>query len=134
MKRDAVDFFSVRAGHEAIHDRLTNWALWSRGGRGGSSTLPMFRFYRPDGYHELTASIPVDSLDATRLQKLMVVLPEKHRWAIQWGYVFSFIPVWKVQRELGVTRTGLYDLIHDARSMLKNRGGVNVEANARTSP
>lgn len=121
MRRDPVDFFVVRAGHEAIHERLTNWARWSRGGRGSTSTLPMFRFYRPDGYHELTAAIPVDSLDATRVQKLMVVLPEKHRWAMQWSYAHPWIHVQKVCRVLAVSRDALAELVHDGRSMLRNR-------------
>lgn len=121
MRREPVDFFTVRAGHEAIHERLTNWARWSRGGRGGSSTLPMFRFYRPDGYHELTGGIPVDSLDATRIQKLMVVLPEKPRHAVQWSYCFPFIHVQKVCRVLAVSRDALGELVHDGRSMLRNR-------------
>jgi hypothetical protein len=53
MKRDAVDFFSIRAGHEQIHERLQNWARWGRGGRGGGAMLPMFQNYRPEGYYEL---------------------------------------------------------------------------------
>jgi len=121
MKRDPVDFFTIRSGHEAIHERLRNWALWARGGRGGSSTLPMFRFYRPDGYHELAVGIPIDSLDATSLQKLMVVLPEKNRWAVQWAYAYPFVHVQKVCRVLAVSRDALCELVHDGRTMLRNR-------------
>lgn len=121
MRRDAVDFFAVREIHRDIHERLLNWAKWARGGRGGGNVLPMFRLYRPDGYHELTGTVPVDSLDATRLQKLMVVLPEKHRWAIQWTYCFPFIHVQKVCRVLAVNRPALCELVHDGRSILNNR-------------
>jgi hypothetical protein len=51
----------------------------------------------------------------------MVVLPEKNRWAIQWSYAFPFIRVEKVCRVLAVNRPGLGELVHDGRSMLKNR-------------
>lgn len=121
MRRDAIDFFAIRAGHEAVHERLVNWALWARGGRGGSGVLPMFQHYRPDGYHELAVAIPIDTLDATALQKLMVLLPEKNRWAIQWSYVKPWIHAQKVCRVLAVSRDGLCELVHDGRSILKNR-------------
>lgn len=121
MKRDAIDFFEVRPAHRAVHESLLNWARWARGGRGGSAMLPMFQHYRPDGYHELTVAIPVDSLAATKLQKLMIVLPEKHRWAIQWHYVKPWIHPLKVCRVLAVSRDALAELVHDGRSMLRNR-------------
>jgi len=120
MKRDSIDFHAVRLEHEAIHARLCNWARWARGSRSGSSTLPMFHGYRPDGYHELTVCIPIDSLDAVKLQKLFILLPEKHRWALQWSYVKPWIPEQKVCRVLAVSRVGLSDLVSNGRTMLKN--------------
>jgi hypothetical protein len=81
----------------------------------------MFQGYRADGYHELQGgAIPVDSLDATAMQKLFPRLPEKHRWALQWSYCYPFIHQGKVCRVLAVTRPALCELVHDGRSMLKN--------------
>jgi hypothetical protein len=119
--REPVDFFLVKPEHVAIHIRLGNWSRWARGGRGGGGVLPMFQNYRPDGYHELQGGgAPIDTLDAVALQKLFVHIPEKHRWALQWSYRYSFISVNKACRAFGMNRTGLADLVHDARSMLKN--------------
>jgi hypothetical protein len=64
---------------------------------------------------------PVDTLDGHAMEKAVSQLPEKHRDAIRWNYVFVWIQPGKVQRALGVTRMGLADLIHDGRSILKNR-------------
>lgn len=123
MKRECVDFFYVRSGHAEIHERLLNWSRWARGGRGGGNVLPMFKDYRPDGYHELMGGgIPIDSLDAVALQKLFAGLPERNRWALQWHYRYPFIRVEKVCRVLAVSRASLSELVHDGRTMLKNRG------------
>lgn len=122
MTRDPVDFFIVRPAHEQIHARLTNWARWARGGRGGNSTLPMFQNYRPDGYHELRGgSIPIDSLDATKVQKVFVGIPEANRWALHWTYLFPAIRVEKVCRVFAMNRSQLSETIHDGRAMVKNR-------------
>jgi hypothetical protein len=122
MKRDPIDFFVVRPEHREIHDRLCNWARWSQSGKRGGAVLSMFAGYRPDGYYELQGGgIPVDSLDAVSLQKGMVVLPEKNRWAVQWSYAHPYIRVEKVCRVLAVNRSTLGDLVHGARTMLKNR-------------
>jgi hypothetical protein len=81
----------------------------------------MFQNYRPDGYHELAGGgTPIDTLDAVALQKLFVHIPEKHRWALQWSYRYSFISVNKACRAFGMSRPDLCELVHDARSMLKN--------------
>lgn len=120
MKREPVDFFLVRPAHEQIHCRLLNWARWARGGRGGNSTLPMFQNYR-DGYHVPTGGgIPIDSLDATKIQKLFVGIPESNRWALHWTYLYPAIRVEKVCRVLCMTREALVESVHVGRSMVKN--------------
>lgn len=134
VRRDDVDFFEVRHPHAEIHARLLNWARWARGGRGGGSVLPMFKDYRADGYHELQGGgIPIDSLDATAIQKVFAVLPEKHRWALQWTYCYPFIHVSKVCRVLAVTRPALGELVHDGRAMAKNLAIDNASKRVRHS-
>lgn len=135
MRRDEIDFFEVRHAHIEIHERLLNWARWSRGGRGGSNVQPMFQGYRAGGYHELHGGgMPVDSLDATAIQKLFPRLPEKHRWALQWSYCFPYIHYGKVCRGLAVPKPALCELVHDGRSMVKNIAVDTSHEHVRHSP
>jgi len=125
MKRDQVDFHEVRFIHEPVHERLLNWARYVRGGGGGASSSPMFRLYRaPDTWHQATPHIPIDSLDGSKMERSVRHLPERHMVAIRWSYVYSHwgVSVWKVCRAIGVRPDALNELVHDARSMLKNRG------------
>ena len=122
MKREDTDFHTVRAGHTAIHGRLLNWARWTRSHSASPSVQPMFRGYRPYAYPEAQGGgMPIDTLDAVGLQKLMHRLPEKHRLVIQWSYVFPFLSPFKVCRHLAVSKSGLAELVHDGRTMLKNQ-------------
>lgn len=122
MNRELTDLHAVRYEHIAIHERCLNWARYVRDGRHRSSTLPMFKFYRQVRHREFTCPIPIDSLDGHAVEKAVGQLPEKHRDAIRWHYVHhAWIPPNKACRHLGVTRAGLSQLVHDARSMLRNR-------------
>jgi hypothetical protein len=118
MKRDLCDFHAIRTEHVWVHERLQNWARWVRPGRGGGAVHPMFRHYRPDGYAEVSASTPIDSLDGQAVERCVVALPAAQRTALQWCYCFSWIPVHKVRRHLDVTERELVDLLHDGREML----------------
>ena len=84
---------------------------------------PMWANYKPerDNGHAAEAHIPIDTIDGHNMEKAVFELPEKHRAAIRWHYCFFYISPGKTQRALGVTRSGLMDLIHDGRSMLTNR-------------
>lgn len=118
------DMHRVKFVHEPVHERLLNWSRWCLGGRGGASSAPMFRHYRA-GYKNATefVSIPVDGLDALRVEKAVNFLPEQHRDALRWFYVYSHrgMSIWRAVRGLAVHRDTLVRLIHDGRSMLKNR-------------
>ena len=127
-----TDFHAVRHEHTAIHERLLNWARWSRTHRGGYATLPMFRLYRPDNYERTPGEAAPDSLDAVALQKLFAHVPEKNRWALQWAYCYPFISPQKACRALVVTRAGLCELVHDGRSMVKNRAGEEKQPRVLT--
>jgi hypothetical protein len=123
MNRDLeTDLHCVRHEHLAIHERLANWARYVRDSRPGQAVAPMFRGYRSSEVWISDAPrVPIDTLDGHQMEKAVSKLPEKHRDAIRWSYVYVWIHPGKIQRGLGVTRLGLVGLIHDGRSMLKNR-------------
>jgi len=119
--RDLPDFHTVRPEHYAIHDRLLNWARWVDPGRGWGRgrVLPMFKDHR-NGY-EQSSPKEMDPLDGQDLEKDMRHLPEKVRKAIKWAYLDWWKPVKRIRGELGVTSERLIELIHEGRTMLKNR-------------
>lgn len=127
MKREPIDdLHRVKFIHEGVHDRLLNWARWCISGQRGASSSPMFRHYKAPRYRNSVDDdirIPIDTLQASETEKIVGSLPEKHRDAIRWFYVTSRIGIgiWQAQRELAVQRDTLVKLIHDGRSMVKNR-------------
>lgn len=121
MKRESVvDFFAVEPKHYKIHERLTNWARWCHSPQWGR-VQPMFRLYRPDDHWEgAEPSNPVDGPDATKIQKAMAHLPERHRSALAWCYIKRSNPK-RAAQQLGVNMPGLADLVSNGRQMLINR-------------
>lgn len=117
--RDSIDFHFVPPHQKAMDERLINWARYVRDDQ-VVETQPMFRSYRSTDVWVHEATVPVDSLDGHRIEKAVSHLPEKHRAAIRWAYVFRGAP-WRIRRQLGVTDLGLCDLIVTARQMLINR-------------
>jgi DNA-directed RNA polymerase specialized sigma24 family protein len=119
---DFVDFFLIAPQHEAVDERLRAWAAWVRVRPHGWQVAPMFRQYRSNAWQwerpELKASVNIP--DAVEMEKAVSQLPEKHREAIRFAYVWCGSPI-RVCRALGVTKQGLLDLIHAGRAMLKNR-------------
>lgn len=119
------DMNRVRFAHEEIHERLVNWGRWCMSGARGPGASPMFRQYKAPKYRNAVdeLSIPVDGLDATKIERAVSFLPEKHRDSIRWFYVYSRagMGLWQAVRALGVQRDTLTKLIHDGRSMLRNR-------------
>lgn len=115
-----VDFNHVPASQLEIHDRLANWAKWCKPCH-HSSVLAMFKGYRPYLYPESgSGGIPVNSLQAAEVQKVMKDIPEKQRIAVQWCYILRTGPT-KMCRELGVNKEGLMELINQGRTMISNR-------------
>lgn len=119
---ETVDYNHVAAHHEAIHARLVNWERWVRVRPNGVATQPMFRNFRASKQWEASPYIgtPVDTLDAALLEKAVYALPEKHRAAVRWWYVYRRDPV-AMARNIGVTKQGLADLVDSGRTMLCNR-------------
>lgn len=130
MNRDLdCDLHIVRHEHLPVHERLENWRRYISDNGTSKDCAPMFKQYRSsEVWQEVTYSGPIDRLDGHKMEKAIAALPQKHGVAIRWVYVYHAgsdkykpCPPWKVQKFLGVTRMGLVGLIHDARSMLKNR-------------
>ena len=122
MRAETVDYTYVRPEHEAIHARLENWRRWVRIRPHGWHTSPMFRLYQSKNrqWEMPILHQPVDSLDALKVEKAVSGLPDKHRAAIRWCYVFTGNPV-AMARKLAVSKQGLADLVSDGRTMLHNR-------------
>lgn len=122
--KEHIDLNHVPARHDAINLRLEEWARYVRVSPKVWACQPMFRLYKSKARQwEVDPHIPVsiNTLAAHEIERAVSILPPSHRTAIRWCYVFSFVPVGKVRRELGVTNDALAQLIHDARSMLINR-------------
>ena len=120
--QDTVDYNHVKPEHEAVHERLSNWARWVRVRPHGWFTHPMFKNFRASKQWEASPHIgtPVDTLDAVLVEKAVSALPEKHRAAVRWSYVHCGNPV-GMARTLGVSKQGLADLVDAGRTMLQNR-------------
>lgn len=124
MKRDAIDMHSVPDHQHQIHERLMNWARWVNV-RPHYATSPMFKImgYRSNSrqWHAPEPRPTIDLLDALAVEKTMRHLPEKHRSALQWHYLYPFILPWRVCRHLGLSQDGLGALVMAARTMVDNR-------------
>lgn len=124
MRRDDfIDFFEVLPQHIAIHEKLEQWAQWVRVRPHGWATAPMFRQYRSKAWQWETPVIKaqLNTLEAQAMEKAVSALPEKHRDAVRWAYVFAGSPV-AMARRLAVSKAGLMELVNAGRSMLVNRG------------
>jgi hypothetical protein len=117
--KQPIDFHAVPHEHRHIDRRLLNWARWVRD-RPQGFVHPMWRAYKSSEVWASEPGIPVDSLDAADLERSVSALPERHRDALRWSYVYRGRP-WKMCRALGVSEDGLAGLIRDGRQMLINR-------------
>lgn len=115
-----IDFNAVSFAHEPMHERLTNWARWVRP-RASSWVHPMWRgFKASEIWTGLQASVPLDPLDAQAVEKGVSALPDAHRFAIRWCYVYGGQPR-RAAQHVGESLEGLQVLIVNARTMLINR-------------
>jgi hypothetical protein len=124
MKRDdAIDFHLVQDGHLAIHARLEAWARWVRVRPVGWQMAPMFRQYRSKSWQweRPVLQSAVNVPEAVAMEKAVSLLPNKHREAIRWAYVWCSGPV-SMARQIGVSKQGLMELIGQGRTILVNRG------------
>lgn len=117
-----IDYNHVQDRHQAIHARLENWRRWLRPRSSGWHTHPMWKNALTSKQWEVSPyiGVPVDTLDAALMEKAVYALPEKHREAVRWWYVYRRDPV-AMARALGVSKQGLADLVEAGRTMLANR-------------
>lgn len=121
MKTRAVDFHHVDETHKAIDDKLRNWAAWVEV-RIPSWTSPIWKLGRSQArqWHAPELRPECDILDAMKMEKAVFALPEKHRNAIRWCYVYKYGED-RFRKKEGHTREGLAQILHQARQMLENR-------------
>ena len=120
---EIVDYNRVQDRHQAIHARLENWRRWVIVRPHGWQVAPMFRMYQSKSRQwEASPHIgtPVDAIDAALMEKAVYALPEKHREAVRWWYVYRRDPA-AMARSLGVSKQGLADLVEAGRTMLQNK-------------
>ena len=120
MKVQPIDFHQVDDIHAAIHRRLENWARYVAV-HPQSWIGPIWKLGKSHGrqWHAPDLKDPVNTLDGHYVEKLVRQLPEKHREAIRWSYVYKDSPARKA-KQLAVNYDGLMDLVRKGRSMLKN--------------
>jgi hypothetical protein len=123
--RTSIDFHAVEEKHFPIHERLLNWARWCNG-TGAPTTSPMFRLYVPSARAKsgdgvtFGGGMPVDQMDAAKLARAIIALPEPHRRALHWHYIKPINPR-RAASDMGTTLEGLALLVRDGRTMLVNR-------------
>ena len=122
---DYVDFCYVPQHQEAMHARLGNWARWVRIRPHGWQTHPMWRKSLTSRQWDIEPHISTatDLLDALLIERTVSKLPEKYRDALRWQYVLRADPA-GMARKLGVSRSGLLNLVCDGRLMVANRATV----------
>ena len=118
---EPVDYFHVEPQHEAIHAELENWADCVRK-RPQSWVHPMWKGAQSNGRQWYAPQLKTDPdiLGGMEMEKAVRALPEKHREAIRWNYVYNWAPATEIRR-LGVTYQGLANLIRVGRVMLVNQ-------------
>ena len=119
---EIVDYNHVQDRHQAIHARAGELAQVgdrSPAWLAGCPDVP----YVPEQVQAVARPViqtPVDTLDAVLVEKAVYALPEKHREAVRWWYVYRRNPA-AMARSLGVSKQGLADLVVAGRTMLQNK-------------
>mgnify|MGYP000039881552 CR=1 FL=1 len=117
-----IDLHHIPARHDTINLRLEQWARWVAVRPQPWKMQPMFRLYKaPPQWEPRELKVEINTIEAHEIEKMVSQLPDKHRSAIRWAYVYSYIHPGPIQRKLGVTIPELETLINNARDMLKNR-------------
>jgi len=119
-----TDFSAIPSRQDAINLRLEQWARWVRVTPKAWGAQPMFRFAKSNSRQwEVSPVIheELDMLECHEIERAVSMLPDKHRDAIRYVYVYPQIHINKILRELAVRPDTLQRLIIDARDMLNNR-------------
>lgn len=122
-----IDYQYIAPEHATIHERLQNWRRWVSVKGLAWTAHPMWRHLKEkealESHERGEYSIPPNSLDAHDMEKLVALLPEKHRFAIRWWYVYSGNPL-KAAKQAAVSKERLAELVKEGRTMLINRTGA----------
>ena len=118
-----IDYAHIPTRHEQINLRLEAWARWVRVAPKPWGTQPMWRNAKTPRQWDITPHVhqTLNTLEASETERAVSFLPEKHRTAIRWAYVFPWVPDNVIRRDLGATRDALSKLLDDARDLLCNR-------------
>lgn len=121
MPVKSPDFHYVDPKHKEIDARLENWASYVRV-KFPSWVSPIWKMGKSNGrqWHVPEYRPACDTLDGMEIERAVFKLPELHRAAIRWAYVYKNHPA-KFCQEHGITKSSLWQLIHDGRQMLINR-------------
>lgn len=122
-----VDFHHVEPHQATIHDGLQNWARWCYG-RPTHWIQPMFRAYRSAAKHWYgeQVKLEIDHIAAQAMEKAVSTLPDCHRDAIRWCYVFRTAPA-AAARDIGCSLLMLQKYVRDGRQMLINKTARNAD-------
>lgn len=119
-----TDLHHIQARHDEINRRLEEWGRWVRVKPQRWPIAPMFRMYQSKARQWETdphIHVEINTLAASEMERAVSILPDRHRTAIRWVYVWPWVPDNAVRREIGATRAELESLINDARDMICNR-------------
>ncbi len=115
------DFHYVPEDQKAIDARLENWASYVRV-KPPSWVSPIWKLGKSNGrqWHQPEHRPMCDTLDGHVIEKAVYLLPELHRAALRWAYVYKHHPARFCQQH-GITKVSLGQVLSDARMMLINR-------------
>lgn len=107
---------------QSIHERLENWARWSRDRiRQGHCRSIEYRYNSGNVHQEDRGPRDQwDSLDAESLHRCVCEIPDRYRWLIHLWYC-HLAPTGYIRRALGIRRTEMVDELNRARRMVDNR-------------
>lgn len=118
-----ADFSKIPTRHAEINLRCERWGRWITKTEKAWRVHPMFAQYRSHAWQWEMPEIHVPGTpgENMEIEKLVSELPSKHRTAVRWAYAFPWVPVSAVRQYLGVTRSGLAEMLDAARDMLLNK-------------
>jgi len=120
MKTRSIDYHAVEEHHIPVHERLINWAMWAKPGK-GVAVSAMFKGWKSNAWqwHPAEYRPTVNELDAQAVEKGICKLPKRHMEAIKWAYLVRCNPG-KHTRHIAASDAGLCEILRNARQMLTN--------------
>lgn len=125
-KKNYVNYDHIPDGQGEMHERLVNWARWIRSGSRDWACHPMWKPCIAKELEELRAKQeqaplePIKIDEAVAVERAVAQLPDKHRKAIRWCYVFKHNPL-AACKTIAVSKEELARLVNDGRQILMNR-------------